>query len=448
MNFPLIVLLLQTFLISVSGQAYEYLTSPRLTSTYASTFSAAYEPRGLVKSSDGSFFVSATNYAIYKIDTNGASTLFAGFPDSFNSIDGVGSNARFQEPWGMCIDDDDKIWVATLDTIRTITPSAEVSRIPSSTDFGMWGLYGPHSIKRGLSTGFTAGSFLITNTLLHKVHMMNTAFEVVTLAGIEGNYVSAKGAANGVGTYASFYGPSDVAVCPVTGSIYVTDLYNHLIRKIAIPSFIVTTASGGTSPVNGLGGGYLDGAVATAKFYYPESVAVDPNGNVIITDGNHAVRVIIRATQTVKTVAGAYPLTGIGTFARDGLVDGVGTYAHFYFPQQIWIETSGILYIADRATWAIRKVSWISSPTKVPSRAPSTRYPTYLPSTRNPTVTPSTRNPANVPTKAPSAQPTSRRPTSAPTTSTKKPTSIPTSRMPTKSPSRRPTKSPTTRRPT
>ena len=91
---------------------------------------------------------------------------------------------------------------------------------------------------------------------------------------------------DGTGTAAQFNRPSGVAV-DSSGNVYVADYNNNRIRKID-PAGVVTTFAGSTQ-------GYMDGALAAAKFNRPTGVAVDSSGNVYVADtNNNRIRKISR----------------------------------------------------------------------------------------------------------------------------------------------------------
>lgn len=53
------------------------------------------------------------------------------------------------------------------------------------------------------------------------------------------------GSADGTGSAASFYAPSDVAIQPGTNSfVYVADSSNNMIRQVTVPGGVVTTLAG------------------------------------------------------------------------------------------------------------------------------------------------------------------------------------------------------------
>jgi sugar lactone lactonase YvrE len=132
-----------------------------------------------------------------------------------------------------------------------------------------------------------------------------------------------------------------------TGNLYVSDTSNQVIRKIALATGIITTYAG-----NGTLGNSGDGGAATsASLDYPQGIAVDGYGNLYIADTyNERVRKVFAATGTITTVA------GIGSFGYSG-DGGPATSAALNFPSGVAVDRSGNLYIADMHNDAIREVN-------------------------------------------------------------------------------------------
>ena len=162
---------------------------------------------------------------------------------------------------------------------------------------------------------------------------------VTTLAGS-----TAPGRADGQGAAAEFNNPGGIAV-DGAGNVYVTDVLNNAIRKIT-PSGAVTTIAGGTE-------GYADGTGSGAQFFYPSGVAIDGNGNLIVADTyNHRIRKVTPAG-VVTTIAGSGS-TGPG---NGGFADGAVTAAQFKGPNDITLDASGNIYVADDGNNRVRKIS-------------------------------------------------------------------------------------------
>ena len=191
-----------------------------------------YEPRGIAIDDQNNIFITDTrNHTIRKIDQNGDVTLIAGTPNMPGSIDSNGMNARFNYPVGIAIDHERNLYVTEYGnhTIRKITPSGDVS----------------------------------------------------TLAGL----AEQEGAVDGNGAAARFSYPVGIAIHS-NGVLYVTELGNHTVRRIT-PSGQVTTMAGGQS-------GSTDGLLNLARFNAPIGIDFDKSGNIYICDsGNHIIRKII-----------------------------------------------------------------------------------------------------------------------------------------------------------
>ena len=128
------------------------------------------------------------------------------------------------------------------------------------------------------------------------------------------------------------------------GNLYIADRDNNRVRRVDRFGTISTIAGTGQSGYSGDGG-----LAASARLRFPQSVALDPVGNLYIADRyNSCVRRVDRFG-TITTVAG----TGRAGYSGDG---GPATAAHLREPYGLAVDSAGNLYIADRADHRVRRV--------------------------------------------------------------------------------------------
>ena len=142
-------------------------------------------------------------------------------------------------------------------------------------------------------------------------------------------------------------GPAGLAV-DVAGNVFVADVENHRVRRISPDGIITTIAGNGTRGFSGDRGPAID-----AQLAYPSAVAISRQGYLLIAD---AFNVRIRQVSldgTIATVAGNGTYV---YFAPE--TDGVlATSSHIGIPTAIAVDPGGNLFITESGTYRIRRVS-------------------------------------------------------------------------------------------
>jgi hypothetical protein len=166
---------------------------------------------------------------------------------------------------------------------------------------------------------------------------------------IAGNGAPTDSGDNGLAINAAIGGPTDV-FSDMEGNVFFTDPYFNKVRKINVSTGIITAVAG-----NGILGNSGDGGLATnAELNGASGLCVDNLGNIYIAGYyNNNVQKVDAITGIITTIAG----TGTAGYAGDG---GLATAADFNWPDKIFVDSDGNIYISDYLNNRIRKVNAVT----------------------------------------------------------------------------------------
>lgn len=327
-----------------SGYTFTTLAGRSLLSSedglpYAAGFNT---PTGVAVDNEGNVFVADTgNHTIRKITPEGAVSTVAGLADNPGSADGTGREARFSSPRALAIDAGGTLYVADAGnaTIRKITAAGMVTTVvgQAGVNGSVDGTGAAARFQFPGSLAFDRAGNLYVADGDRTVRKVTPAGVVTTLAGRADSF----GTADGPGATARFLSLSGIAV-DAEGNVYAADASAQTIRKIN-PAGVVSTLAGQPNT-----SGDVDGTGAAARFSFPEGLAVDARGNLIVADlGGPTVRVVTPAG-VVTTLAGK-----AGSYARR---DGMGAEARFTSPLGVAVSRSGTIFVADSEDNTIRQI--------------------------------------------------------------------------------------------
>ncbi|HSD87595.1 MAG TPA: hypothetical protein VLB44_08765 [Kofleriaceae bacterium] len=146
---------------------------------------------------------------------------------------------------------------------------------------------------RGLAA-LSDGRLAVADYAHHVIQLLDPASGTLTpLAGAW----DAKGFADGAGTTAQFSTPYAVAQRS-DGMLVVTDFDNNRIRLVNLDGSVTTGAGTATA-------GFADGSMSGAMFNHPQGLVKASNGDMYLTDlDNYRVRKIAADFSGISTVAG------------------------------------------------------------------------------------------------------------------------------------------------
>jgi len=315
--------------------------------------SPIFLPTGVVADAAGNFFLSdSNNNRVRRVDgVTGIITTVAGDGNSGYSGDGgPATQAMISNPAALALDGAGNLYfvdsgnhaVRRVDAVTGIITS--VAGTPGVQGYSGDG--GPATAARlsfpeGLAFD-AAGDFFIADTGNAVIRKVTAAGTISTVAGNgTAGYIG-----DGMQALASELNqPWNLAVAP-DGSLYIADLSNNRVRKVAPTGIIATVAGNGTAGYGGDGG-----PASAAVLKAPAAVVLDPAGDLYIADsGNSLVRKIFAAGAEIVSVAG----NGGQGYNGDNVP---ALTAQLYGPYGLSFASNGNLFIADLFNNRIRMVS-------------------------------------------------------------------------------------------
>lgn len=190
------------------------------------------------------------------------------------------------------------------------------------------------------------GNIYVADTLNSVIRYLDLqTMQVTTVAGTPGE----AGYKDGPAGEAVFNDPSAIAL-DSHNNLVILDTKNSRVRYLDLKTHRVSTIAGPTEPKSN--SGFKDGSASEAKFKLPRGLAIDDKtGAIYIADtDNHVIRRLDRKTDEVATVAG----DSVSTYP--GYTDGPALSATFSYPESLAFDPDGKLLIAESGNGTLRNL--------------------------------------------------------------------------------------------
>lgn len=278
-------------------------------------------------------------------------TTFAGSggTKNFSGDGGPATAAQLADPGGIARGPDGALYVCDTANhrIRKVTLDGRIVTVAGTGERGWSGDGGP-AIAAKLAEPYEVrfdrvGNIFWVERLSHSVRRLDAKTGIITT--VAGNGTAGFSGDGGPATSAQLNEPHSIGF-DRAGNLIIADVKNHRLRKVALPSGIITTFAGTgekkTTP---------DGApFATAPLSGPRALDFDREGNLwlALREGN-AVYKLDLAHGTIHHIAG----TGKKGFSGDS---GPAKDATLNGPKGIAVAPDGRVYLADTENHAIRVI--------------------------------------------------------------------------------------------
>jgi len=310
-------------------------------------------PIAVALDAQGNTYVNDGSGRIRKIDGTGIISTIAGTGEQGFVTDGVAANtAPLNSPGELGVSPAGDLLIADTGNqrVRKVGADGMISTVAGSGSAGFSGDGGPAasaqlSSPSGVAVD-SAGNLYIADTGNNRIRKATLGGTITTLAG---NGTAGYSGDGRPASAAQLSSPTGLAV-DSAGNVYVADSANYAVRRISAGGIVTTVA--GTGQIGESDDG---GPAASAALFYPDSVALDSDGNLFIVDGGDQRIRRVRQDGAIDTVAGWGQPYFFGLSAPP-VVDGVPAFLMpLISPQDVCVDSGGNLYVAEMGNGRLRK---------------------------------------------------------------------------------------------
>lgn len=314
-------------------------------------------PRGVAADAAGNFYIADTlNFRVRKVSQAGTITTIAGKQGDgigngdFNG-DGIPATEAELSAWGVDVDAAGNVYIADKQNarIRRVSTAGIITTVAGNGIAGFAGDGGSAILARLNQPDDIAVDAAGNLYLLDQGNQRVRKVSAGIISTVAGNGQAGFSGDGGQARTASLNNPQSIAV-DALGNLYIADTGNDRVRLVSADGKIQTIAGGGPFRVDAL--------ASNSILEDPLGVAVDRAGNVYISEARNAVR-MIGTDGVMRTVAGIFDDVSGFYSSNPGILgdDGPATAASFETAEDLVVDRTGNLLVADRGNGRIRKVT-------------------------------------------------------------------------------------------
>lgn len=246
---------------------------------------------GLAVDQAGNMFLSDTANGIWKVrkvDASGVITTFAGGGVGSGGDGGPATSAGLGTAAGLAVDAQGNLYIADTvgQRIRKVNLGGIISTVAGTGTAGYSGegvqaANAPLSVPTGVTVDAQQNIYITEAGNAQygpRVRKIDLAGNITTVAGNGKVGFSGDG---GPATSAQLGGGLQGVAVDKAGNVYIADYSNYRIRKVDTSGIITTIAGNGQPGGSGVNG---NGGLAASSELQPSGLAVDPSGNLYISD--------------------------------------------------------------------------------------------------------------------------------------------------------------------
>jgi uncharacterized protein (TIGR03437 family) len=251
-------------------------------------------PTGVAVDSSGNLYIADSGNNVVRKVANGTITTFAGSNSvgaGYSGDGGTATGAQLNNPVGVAVDASGNVYIADAgnNVVRQVFGGNIITAAVGFTH--------PDGVAVDSS-----GNLYVADTVARRI----VKYFAGVYTTVAGTGQPAFAGDDGPGTQAALNAPMGLAV-DASGNVYIADTLNGRIRKLTPSGTITTIAGTGALYFSG-----DQGPATQAAMYFPRGVAVDPSGNIYITDTANSV---VRQLQGTLPVVSANGVVNAASFA-------------------------------------------------------------------------------------------------------------------------------------